>query len=194
MNAVFPVGHHMGQRLPDEHHAVRVGWEHRALTADEFGLWVLAHGTRANGRGEWTAGNVVELATAAGVEGPAGVLAAAADKGVVVGVTDALAFTEAHRLHPLKVGLGNTPEDPDRFRLGHPGVEPVSEVSASAFELWQWAQLAPSLRHLGEVRAKAAADLGAATSAELVAADLLADVRELLVSGCAYLDLARAGS
>ncbi|WP_308820070.1 hypothetical protein [Pseudonocardia alni] len=193
MNAVFPVGHLLGQRLPDEHHVVRVGWEHRALTADEFGLWVLAHGTRANGRGEWTAGNVVELAAAAGIDGPA-VLAAAADKGVVVWVADALAFTEAHRLHPLKTGLGNTPEEPDRFRLGHPGVEPASEVSASAFELWQWAQLAPSLRHIGEIRTKVAAGLGAASTAERVAADLLADVRELLMSGCAYMDLARAGS
>ena len=40
---VFPIGHYMGERHPEGLHFVRVGLQHQTMTADEFGVWVLAH-------------------------------------------------------------------------------------------------------------------------------------------------------
>jgi hypothetical protein len=191
MSGIFPIGHYLGERQPDGRHLVRVGWEHRELTADEFGVWVLTHGPAENGRGAWTGDQVVALATQARIGDAAEVLARLRTTGAVADAADRAVFAGRHRLHPLMVGLGNSDAAPDRYRLGFPGLPPVAEVDTSAHELWQWAQLTPSLRHACDVREKVAAGLGEPVAPEAVLESLLADVRELLTTGCAFLDLAQ---
>lgn len=191
MTGVFPIGHYLGERQPDGQHVVRVGWEHRELTADEFGVWVLSHGPDENGRLPWTEAQVVALATEVRIGEAAHVLARLRRLGVVVDVDEPLVFAERYRLHPLMVGLGNSDHAPDRYRLGFPGLPPVAEVDESAHELWQWAAVAPTLRYACDVREKVAAALSEPVAPEAVLRSLLGDVRELLIAGCAFLDLAQ---
>lgn len=193
---VFPIGHYMGERHPEQHHVVRVGLEHQTLSADEFGVWVLAHGTEEIGKDAWTVGALLELADGASLPGADAVpkliesslLATVAD-----GAAAARRFTESYRIQALLVGIGNSEEEPDRYQVGFPGLPPVAVLDEAGYELWQWGHLAPTLWHTCEVREKVAAGLGEPVVAADLARDLLGDLRQLLVNSCAYLDLARQG-
>lgn len=194
---VFPVGHYMGERHPEGHHVVRLGLTHQTLTPDEFGVWVLAHGTEEIGRDAWTVGAVVDLAESAGITGAPELLPAMVAAGLLAtldgGRDTARRFAETYRLRPLLVGIGNTDDEPDRFQVGFPGQPPVAVLDEAQYELWQWAQLAPTLWHTCEVREKVAAELGEPAVATELVGDLLGDLRGLLATSCAYLDLARQG-
>jgi hypothetical protein len=178
---IFPIGHYMGERHPEGLHYVRVGLEHQTMTADEFGVWVLAHGENPL----WTDEDVLSLADKAELPGASEALARLRSVGAVVSVTDEQEFAERYRLVPLLVGLGNTEENPDIYAIGLPGT-PVARVNAGSYELWQWSALAPTLWHTCEVRAKVTED--PVSAAELVS-DVLAEARPLLANSCAYLDL-----
>lgn len=192
---VFPVGHYMGERHPERHHIVRLGLTHRTLTADEFGVWVLAHGTTEVGTGAWPVGELLDLATDAELPDAPDAVARLVEAGLLA-LVDAEAggtrrFAESHRMHPLLVGIGNTDDEPDRYQLGFPGLPPVAVVDTSAYELWQWGHLAPTLWHTCEVREKVAAGLGEPVAAADLVADTLGDLRVLLANSCAYLDIVR---
>jgi hypothetical protein len=188
---VFPVGHYAGARHPDGHHVVRVGMAQQTLTTEEFGVWVLAHGTIEVGKGNWTVDDVLTLAEQAGVAGAEPVAGRLVDAGALAIVDDPVKFAERYRSNSLLVGLGNTAAEPDRYRIGLPGSPPVAVLDLMSFELWQWGQLAPSLWHACEVRAKVAAGMGEPVAATDLVGELLGDLRVLLVNSCAYLDLAR---
>ena len=185
---VFPVGHYLGEHHPEGVHLVRVGLRHHELTADQFGVWVLGHG--ADRPEPWTAKEILELAASSGVPDAQAHIDDLTTRGLLATVpaSAATTFAESHRLAPLLVGLGNTEEDPDHYALGFPALEqPVAVVPVGSYELWQWGHIAPSLWHTSEVRAKVAADLS--EPATEVLAGVLADLRPLLVHGCAYLDV-----
>jgi hypothetical protein len=188
---VFPVGHYVGERYPDGHHVVRVGLEHVKLTQEEFGVWVLAHGTNEIGKGAWTVADVLELAGSVGISGAEPIAGWLVDAGALTLVDDPVQFSERFRSHSLLVGLGNSAEEPDRYRIGLPGLPPVAVLDSMSFELWQWGPLAPSLWHTCELRAKVNAGLGEPVAAIDLVGDLLGDLRVLLVNSCAYLDRAR---
>ncbi|HEY0448950.1 hypothetical protein [Actinophytocola sp.] len=188
---VFPVGHYMGERPAHGQHVVRVGLEHRLLSADEFGVWVLAHGTAENGRRAWAVSDVLALAADSSLPGGPAAVDRLVALGALVVADEPRRFAESYRLRPLLVGLGNSPSEPDRYRVGFPGLPPVAELDAMAYELWQWGHLAPSLWHTCEVREKVAAGLGAPVSVVDLLDGLLGDVRELLLNSCAYLDRVR---
>ncbi|MBB4906414.1 hypothetical protein [Actinophytocola algeriensis] len=192
---VFPVGHYVGERHPEGVQVVRVGVEHRPLTADEFGVWVLAHGAPEDGA-VWTTDDLLRLAEETELADAGRHVEELTAKGLLAlvpaeGGPEAVAFVEKYRLAPLLVGLGNTEDDPDDYALGFPLLdEPVAVVPVGSYELWQWGHVAPSMWHTCEVRAKVAADLNEPSGSEEVLAGLLADLRPLLVNSCAYLDLA----
>jgi hypothetical protein len=196
-NLVFPIGHYVGERHPEGVQVVRVGEAHHALTHDEFGVWVLAHGAPVRRTAEWTTDNVLGLAEETGLTGARRHLQTLTGRGLLAlvparGGPEAVAFTETHRVTPLLVGLGNSEADPDSYALGFPLLdEPVAVVPAGSYELWQWGHIAPSLRHTCDVRVKVAADLNEPTGTAEALHGLLTDLRLLLVDSCAYLDLAR---
>lgn len=194
---VFPVGHYVGERHPEGVQVVRVGSAHHALSADQFGVWVLAHGAPAGGTTTWTADDLLALAAETELSGAAGHVQELTDNGLLAQVPptgpEALAFVENHRLAPLLVGLGNTEDDPDSYALGFPQLdEPVAVVPAGSYELWQWGHVAPSMWHTCEVRGKVAADLNEPAGSEEILAGVLGDLRPLLVNSCAYLDRTRS--
>ncbi|GAA5134560.1 hypothetical protein [Pseudonocardia adelaidensis] len=190
---VFPVGHYVGERHPEEHHVVRVGLTHQRLTADGFGVWVIAHGSEEIGKGLWTLEAVFDLAEAAGLSGVPDLVATMIESGLLVTVAAdrdaACRFAATYRLNPMLVGLGNTDREPDCYQLGLPGL-PVAVLDRTAYELWQWSRVAPSLWHTCMVREKVLAGLGERVAAADLVEGLLGDLRELLASGCAFLDLA----
>jgi hypothetical protein len=181
MTAVFPIGHYMGERHPEGLHYVRVGLAHQTMTADEFGVWVLAHDESP----QWSVENVVTLATAAELPNPAEAVERLLSAGVLATATDEAAFTRSYRAEPLLTGIGNTAEDPDTYAVGLPNREPTL-LTADGYELWQWSALAPTLWHICEIRAKV---LDRALTE--VVPELLTDLRPLLANNCAYLDKAR---
>jgi hypothetical protein len=177
---VFPIGHYMGERHPEGLHYVRVGLQHQTMTADELGIWILSHQDSP----QWSIENVLELAEKAELPNASASAERLLSAGVLVTVTDPVAFVQSHRLEPLLIGIGNTEEHPDTYAIGLPGQDPA-RVHTGSYELWQWAALAPSLWHTCEIRAKVA-DVPA--PADLVP-DVLADLRPLLANSCGYLDV-----
>jgi hypothetical protein len=188
---VFPVGHYIGERHPDQLHLVRLGPAHQTLTADEFGVWILAHGVTESR--SWTVADVLALADRTELAGAPEAVARLESVGALVQVPaeGQVAFAEAHRLEPLLVGLGNSAEYPDTYAVGLPGNPPVAMLDSGSYELWQWAAVAPSLWQACEVRAKVGAGLGDPTSAADLLDDVLGDLRPLLANSCAYLDVIR---
>jgi hypothetical protein len=193
MTLVFPAGHYVGERHPERHHVVRLGMKHHRLTADEFGVWVLAHGTAEIGKGAWTVDALVDLAESAALPDARLAVSGLTGTGLLTtvdGPAAARRFAEGHRVHPLLTGLGNTEDEPDRYQLGFPGIPPVAVVDTSTYELWQWGHVAPTLWQACEVREKVAAGLGTRTAAADLLTESLGDLRVLLANSCAFLDLA----
>ena len=178
---LFPIGHYMGERYPEDLHFVRLGLEHQTMTEDEFGVWVLSHDANP----QWTVGDVLTQAARVNLLNPEASVDRLLSVGALVTVTDSEAFARSYRLHPLLTGIGNTEEDPETFVVGLPGLE-ATKLTASGYELWQWSALAPTLWHTCEIRAKLA-DMSAGEAAE----EVLADLRPLLANSCGYLDKAR---
>lgn len=190
---VFPIGHYVGERHPDELHLVRLGTAHVTMTADEFGVWILAHGV-AESR-SWTVADVLALAERTELPGAQAAVERLTSVGALaqVAFAEQHAFAETHRLEPLLVGLGNSADHPDTYAVGLPDVPPIAMLDEGSYELWQWAAVAPSIWHACEVRAKVGAGLGDPTSAEDLLGDVLGDLRPLLANSCAYLDVVRPG-
>lgn len=178
---VLPIGHYVGVRHPEGLHHVRLGTQHQTMTEDEFGVWVLAHSEDP----KWTVEDVLSLAAKADLPDAAAAVARLTAAGLLVSEADPVDFAHRYRLRSLMVGLGNTPEQPDVYALGFPGLPPAALVDEGSYELWQWAALTPSLWHTCEVRAKATADSVSATD---LVPDVLAELRPLLANSCAYLD------
>jgi hypothetical protein len=193
--AVFPIGHYMGERHPEKTHVIRVGLEHRTVSEDEFGVWVLAHGLPQTGGRTWTLGDVLDLAASSALPGAEDMAAALVGSGLLmtIGQQDGAAqsLARSYRVDPLLVGHGNSEDEPDRYGIGWPGSPPVVVLDPSSYELWQWGHVAPSLWHTYLVRERVSADLGEQVQATTLLDGLLDDLRELLASSCAYLDLAR---
>lgn len=190
---VFPIGHYVGERHPDGLQLVRVGLVHQTMTPDEFGVWVLAHGT--GDATSWAETDLLALAAQANLPGVPAAIERLTSVGALARVArdQRVAFAETYRLEPLLVGLGNSAEDPDTFAVGLPGLPPVAMVSAESYELWQWSAISPSLWHTCEVRAKVDVGLGGPAGAADLVDDVLDELRPLLANSCAYLDLARRG-
>lgn len=178
MSTVFPIGHYVGQRHPEDLHLVRVGFEHRTMSEDEFGVWILCHQASP----QWTTEDLVTLAASADLTDPGGSVERLRSAGLLVDADDPVGFARSHRLESLLVGFGNTTARPDSYAVGLPGRTPVS-LDAGSYELWQWAAVSPSLWHTCEIRAK----VSEATPADLVT-EVFADLAPLLANSCGYLD------
>ena len=194
---IFPVGHYTGVRTDDEGnpvHTVRIGWQQHRLDELAFATWMLAHGVPANGRAAWTEADVLRQAGEAQIEDAADRLGTLAADGLVAIVADdAEQFSRTHRMGVFFVGLGNSPQEPDRFAVGLPGLGAAASLDSDSYELWQWGSITPTLWHNCELRASVTSPPDRALSARDTVAEVLGDLRVLIASGCAYLDAVVAG-
>lgn len=93
------------------------------------------------------------------------------------------------RLLPQGQGLGSTPDDPARHRIGFGG-QPVAEVTSNVYQLWSFSLTFPSLWDAC-VDMAAAADTGSGAldvSPEALAREVGAAVPLLVSAGAAFLD------
>jgi hypothetical protein len=188
---LFPLGHDSGVRPGAEQdvHVVRLGRQQHRISEDAYGIWALAHGLPDGGKRRWTANDVVRAADRNQIPDGRARLHELIGAGLVVPVRDETAFVAAHRVDPLMVGLGNSPEQLDAHAVGVPGLGTAAVLDPSTYDLWQQSPLMPTLWHSCERRASSAAAFGQYLPAAAIAG-VLADLRYLLAHGCAYLDVA----
>lgn len=150
---VLPIGHSLGSAEDPVSGAavqrVRVGPDVVHLTGSQFALWALAHGDPDRPLDQrWGEPAVLAAAERLGVGAAAGLLAELAADGLVArvqpGTATAVAFASAHQLKPLMLGLGNLAADPATYEVGLPG-QPVAQVDAVLYRLYQWGHLEPDL-------------------------------------------------
>ncbi|MFF0266836.1 hypothetical protein [Kribbella sp. NPDC004536] len=141
---LFPIGHSLGTyyTAEDRVHQVRLGAEIVGLTDEEFAAWSLAHGL-TDDRSPWERGRVVDLLTRHEIPDSIDQLLT---KGMLAEVDLASPddFAARHRLLPLHLGLGNTPEAPVLFRAGTTEL-PLTAMTEAMYGLWLSSHLSPNL-------------------------------------------------
>jgi len=201
---IFPVGHYMGpfhpaRGAPARHFVVRVGWDTPKLPdRRHLDVWLLAHDFPDQIESEWTREALVAAAAHAGLSDVDPVIDTLVGHGLLAvvprGASYALEFAHGYRMHPLLVGLGNAPDDPDVDGLGLPGLAPLLKVAPRTFETWQWGHLWPTIWSTCEGLADVARESGETQPAEIdpmrLLPTMLDDLRTLLAGHAIYLDIA----
>ncbi|MGW6197306.1 hypothetical protein ACWF0M_14280 [Kribbella sp. NPDC055110] len=173
---MFPIGHCLGKYYADTGHIhqVRLGGEIVGLTDDEFAVWSLAHGL-TDDRSPWERHRIVDLL--ARREIPDGIDQLLARKLLAeVDVDSPDDFAARHRLLPLHLGLGNTPEVTAVFRSGTTEL-PLAVMTRTLYDLWLSSHLSPNL-------------LVACKEHDVDPAAVLTALHALLAPSAACLDLA----
>ncbi|NUS00603.1 MAG: hypothetical protein HOV67_35720 [Kribbellaceae bacterium] len=141
---MFPIGHSLGtyHTAEDRVRHVRLGTEIVRLTDEEFAVWSLAHGL-PDDRSPWERGRVVDLLTRHQI--PDGIDQLLA-KGLLaeVDLESPEDFAARHRLLPLHLGLGHTPEVPLVFRAGTTEL-PLTAMTEAMYGLWLSSHLSSNL-------------------------------------------------
>lgn len=167
---LVPVGHDLGvfhDGVGGRVHQIRVGAELEELTDEQYETWL--------------AGTFDE---------------ALLTRHLLAPVTDQVEFAAKHRLLPLVLGLGNTPEEPYLFAAGLL-YRPLVAMTSPLYDLWQWAHLSPDLWSACQ-EAAAVAEQAGATSPEQtdplrVLAGALETAPQLLAAKVACFDVRIAG-
>ena len=151
---LFPIGHCMGvfhnSVEPDDHYTqVRVGPVIHQLSDEQFAIWGLAHALPDRPLDElWSRASVLTAARRAGIGRPDEVLDSLLEDGLLAETTpngdSAIDFGRRYRMVPLMLGLGNTAEEPGIYSIGLVGM-PIVQLSATAYDLYEWAHLDPNL-------------------------------------------------
>jgi hypothetical protein len=170
---LLPVGHDVGlfhDGAGVRVRQVRVGAELEELTDEQWTAWAFAHET----------------------EPPAEVATELLSRRLLAPTTDPVAFASTHRLLPLALGLGNTPEEPGLFGAGLL-YQPMVAMTGPLYDLWQWAHLSPDLwsacRESAEVAVRAGATEPEQTDPAEVLAGALSAAPLLLASRVACFDV-----
>ena len=200
---LLPIGHyvgiqHRGDTPAQATRQVRRGGTFHDLTDDQYALWALAHGTpdAIQDGAAWHRGLVEERARATGSADPASTVDELLDLGLLVEVTSAdgqaLEFATRHRLVPLMLGLGNSPDEPDMFGIGFLQ-QPIVQVSHAIYDVWQWSTMDDSLWATCENAADVAQRAGSTAPEFVDPATLLSGVLSalhiLLFTNAACLDI-----
>ena len=200
---IFPLAHYVGTRYDSDTKTstfqLRGGWKVANLTVSERNLWALAHGVPSElEKGtRWTKDHMLEIACPQMADAET-VIASLLERDVLMEVTPgtkgAVEFAKEVRLIPLRLGLGNSPEDPSMWRIGA-SVEAFVAVNDTVFSTWQWSHLYKNLwescKSIAKMRGE---DHDLPTSREdrdpeAILSEVLKTTHILLASSCAYLDV-----
>ncbi len=150
---LFPIGHCIGavhgSSADNDHFTqVRVGAQIHRLSDEQFTIWGLAHGVPDRlADGPWSRDTVLSHARR-GVNQAEEVLESLVELGLLAETTSAadsaVDFAQRYRLVPLMLGLGNTAEEPWIYSVGIVGM-PIVQLSAMAYDLYEWAHLDANL-------------------------------------------------
>lgn len=204
---IVPVGLSMGPSYryvtpPDpvpEYWEVRLGAESEELNAEEFQVWGRAFlDPPRHERLEVNRASVLRDAASAdaGPAEPGPVLDRLLERGLLLEYDTDGPYEAAFRrvkLFPLAEGMGNTPEEPERYHIGHNGVS-LLKVAPLVNGLWAWSALDASLWHAcvgmdedNQRDLKAGMELDRVTADE-AAGEIAATLPMLIAAGCAFLD------
>lgn len=203
---IFPVGHYMGAFHPAQgatvkYHRVRLGDRSMRLeSADEAAIWALAHGVpEVVGEATWTRRRLVRLAAEGGMSTAPRLVEELLADGLLAEVPltgpEAVRFAQRHQLQPLMIGIGNSVDNPLRFRLGFAGV-PTMEVGRTLYEFWQWGHLFDLWQACGvfaDVAREGLADDPDEADPARILTRLLSSLHVLLSQNAAYLDEVEVG-
>lgn len=204
--SVFPVGHYDGPQYPKaggppRYHSLRIGRLFVNLsTHDALAVWTAAHRPTDAADEPWTRGRVTEVARQRlGAGDPEAAIDELLKSGVLVEVApatpDAVGFARHHRVIPLMVGLGNTPEALDTFGLGLLGLPPVVQVPGLVYDILRWGPFAPTLWEVCREYADAQAEAGVTDPRERDAGTVLdvflGSLHTLLGPNAVYIDEAQ---
>lgn len=146
---VFPIGHCIGAYYdsPDsgsEFFQVRIGPDVVRLSGEQFAMWGLAHGTPDRPPDEpWNRHRIIAAGVDAGVSDAERVLTQLLADNVLAETTDAessIDFARRHRMLPLMLGLGNSPQEPRLFAAGVVG-QPIVLMSSMVYDLFVWSHM-----------------------------------------------------
>ena len=156
LRLVIPVGHFAGPMYTSPFAEAPDSFEVRfrdgifSLSADEYAVWAVSHGdpNLVNARVPTTKEVVEFAARTAGVAEPGTVFDGLVSNGLLVDVgeagTSAREFAERHRVIPLALGLGNSPQNPAEFQIGLPNAARIS-VGYDVYHMWLFSYRAPTL-------------------------------------------------
>jgi hypothetical protein len=188
-SVMLPLGRYLGA-ADDGGHEVERGGVAERLDKVGFAVWGLAHGpidpVLAAGK-EWTRAELVSYAGLAGIPDPDERVARLAARGLLVDVSvgsEASDFASSHRVVPLAVGLGNHPEEPDRFTIGLFD-RPLVQVDELRYEVWCWSSAYDTLWQVCEARAA----MGGEQDPAEVLAHFLTGVHQMASANALYLDV-----
>ncbi|MGH3803803.1 MAG: hypothetical protein ACRDTD_27455 [Pseudonocardiaceae bacterium] len=180
-----------------EYYDVRFGTEILRLDAPTYAVWALSHGDpvrMANGA-EPNRLSLVAVAREAGLADIGQSLADLQELGLVVQLlpvgNQLQRFAQAHWVKPLAMGLGNTNEDLERVRIGHPDNLRIS-VSPLAYNVWlysdQFQSLWDTCAHVAAQISGQAGDNAATARPDDVLNEFLPILPALIAVSCAYVD------
>jgi hypothetical protein len=203
---IVPIGHYVGAFFhtpgsPEHYQQVRVGADLRRLTDEQFRVWGLAHGLLDQlDDGPWTRSAVLAAAAQAAVDGAESIVVELLADGTLVevapGTAGAVEFARQHRLVPLMLGLGNSPQEPWLYSVGFPD-QPIVKMVSVLYDLWEWAHLDTDIWAACHGAAKTAQRAGITdpeqSEPEKLLTGLVESLHTLLGPNAAYLDLRLAG-
>jgi hypothetical protein len=202
---IVPIGHYVGAYFPtpgsqDHHQQVRIGADVRNLDPEQFRVWGLAHGLLDRidaDSAPWTRSALLAAAAEAGVTGAEQVTEALLADGTLVEVSprNASEFARTHRMVPLMLGLGNTPEEPWLYAVGFPD-QPIVKMVSVLYDLWEWTHMDNDIwtacHGAGTMATRAGVTDPDQTDPEKLLSGLVESLHTLLGPNAVYLDLRRA--
>lgn len=143
---MFPIGHCVGTyyagAAAEPVHQVRLGGEIVGLTDEEFTAWLLAHGL-PDDHDRWGRKRIADLLAAGELPDTIDQLLARRLL-AEVDLDSPDDFMARHRLLPLHLGLGNSPQVTAAFSSGTTEL-PLVAMSQTLYELWLSSHLSSNL-------------------------------------------------
>lgn len=203
---IFPVGHYQGplyheSETTPKYYCVRIGQLVATLPDDiSLAVWAAGHRPLEAGDRLWTRADVIAVARdQLGVSDPQEQIEDFLHTGLLVEVepdpADAIGFATAHRMTPLLVGLGNSPDDPLGYGIGLVGMQPMARVSALGFDIYSWSAVGNNLWEVCQAVAEAGVEAEVGNQDDLdpttVLLGFLTELQTLLAVNAVCLDEAR---
>lgn len=207
---VVPVGFLMGPEFgsdgppdrPPRHYEIHLGDQPQELSETEFAVWAGAfvdprrHADLEVDRASLEQHLRADDGLVGPIADPAPLVSSLLDRGLLVEFDPESGQLQelfsGLRLFPQGQGLGSTPDEPARYRIGF-GNRPVAEVTGNVYELWSYSLVFPTLWD-------ACVDMAAAAtggppggepldvSPELLAGEVAAAIPLLVSAGAAFVD------
>lgn len=203
---ILPIAHYIGEQYNSETKSstfdLRGGWGIAEVNPTERLVWATAHGLPEQlARGKrWTRTALVEAVGPTIGDSTSRIIDELLERDILAevqpGSRQAAEFARGVRLVPLRLGIGNSAEDPTTWRIGSDMDSPMIGVSHTVYNMWTWSHLYKNLwescQSLANIRSKGDKAVPAnegERDPEVILYEVLEGVHTLLASASAYFDV-----